>query len=56
MSLPAALQARSLLGQATLMSDTMVVKALSGQRSVVGQKAELGYSFNASVGRFSLKD
>lgn len=56
LSVPAALQARSLLGQVTLMSDTMVVKALSGQRSVVGQGAELGYSFNASLGRFSLKE
>lgn len=56
MRLPAALSARSLLGQVTLMSDTMVVKALSGQRSLVGQRAELGYSFNASSGRLSLND
>lgn len=39
---PAARRARSPLGQVTRMSDTMVVKAHSGQWSLVGHKAEVG--------------
>lgn len=54
--LPAAFSASSLLGHVTLMSDTMVVKARSGHRSLVGQRAESGYNFNASFGRSSEKD
>ena len=41
-SVPAALLARSLLGQVHLMSVAMVVYDRSGQRSEVGQGAELG--------------
>lgn len=54
--LPAALSARSLLGHVVLMSDAIVVKERSGQRSWVGQWAELGYNRNASSGRVSEKD
>ncbi len=44
---PAALLARSFLGQVALMSETMVVKSLSGHRSEVGHGAELLYSLSA---------
>ena len=54
-SVPAALLARSLLGQVHLMSVVMVVYSLSGQRSLVGQGAESGYSSKAFSGRSSPK-
>lgn len=52
---PAALLARSFLGQVALMSETMVVKSLSGHRSEVGHGAELLYSLSAWLVKASPK-